>query len=140
MFSDNKNLAFFPLSMLRSSGSSEFPTSKSYKSNNHRKFVALLLLKQTVEPLCATTSHKRTPIHKTKNFTSQSLTVGTSSKRPPPVSDRDHFLGLTVNDFPFIISGKRSRDAFPDLYVRCAHDASKNKRRTLETTWDYTRA
>ena len=126
--------------MLRSPGSSEFPTSKSYNSNNHRQFVALLLLKHTVEPQCATTSHKRTPIQKTKNFTSQSLTVGASSKRPPPVSDRDHFLGLTVNDFPFIISGKRSLDAFCDLYVRCVHYATKNKRRTLETTWNYTRA
>ena len=52
--------------MLRSPGSSEFPTSKSYNSNNQRKFVALLLLKHTVEPLSATTSHKRTPIQKTK--------------------------------------------------------------------------
>ena len=126
--------------MLRSPDSSEFPTSKSYNSNDHRKFVALLLLKHTVEPQCATTSHKRTPTQKTKNFPSQSLTVGTSSKRPPPVSDRDHFVGLTVNDFPFITSGKRSLDAFSDLCVRCAHYATKNKRRTLETTWDYTRA
>ena len=41
-----------------------------------------------------------------QNFPSQSLTVGTSSyKRPPPVSVRDHFLGLTVNDFRlFLIS------------------------------------
>ena len=65
--------------MLRSPGSSEFPTSKSYNSNNHRKFVALLLLKHTVEPQCATTSHKRTTIQKTKNFTSQS-TGSPSSK------------------------------------------------------------
>jgi len=32
---------------------------------------------------------------------SQSLTVGASSKRPLPVSDRDHFVDLTVNDFLF---------------------------------------
>ena len=39
------------------------------------------------------------------NFPSQSLTVGTSSyKRPPPVTDRDHFLGLTVNDFPLFLT------------------------------------
>ena len=56
---------------------------------------------------------------KLQNFPSQSLTVGTSSKRPPPVSDRDHFLGLTVNDFPlFLTSCKRPLDAFSDLYVR----------------------
>ena len=52
-------------------------------------------LEITVEPLCATTSHKR-PKH--QNFPSQNLTARTSSKRPPPVSDR-YFLGLTVNDF-----------------------------------------
>ena len=41
-----------------------------------------------------------------QNFPSQNLTVGTSSyKRPPPVSVRDHFLGLTVKDFRlFLIS------------------------------------
>jgi len=33
---------------------------------------------------------------KHQNFPSESLTVGTSSKRPPPVSDCDHFLGLKV--------------------------------------------
>ena len=42
-----------------------------------------------------------TVIQKHQNFPSQSLIVGISSKRPPPVSDRDHFLGLTVNEFPF---------------------------------------
>ena len=56
---------------------------------------------------------------KHQNFPSQSLTVGTSSKLPPPVSDRDHFLDLTVNGFPlFLTSCKRPVDAFSDLYVR----------------------
>ena len=44
---------------------------------------------------------------------------------PPPVSDRDQFLGLTVNDFPlFLTSCKRPLDAFSDLYVRCVHYAT----------------
>ena len=51
--------------------------------------------------------------------------VGTSSKRPPLVSDRDHFLGLTVNDFPlFLTPGERPLDAFSDLYVCCVHYAT----------------
>ena len=37
---------------------------------------------------------------KHQNFPSQSITVGTSSKQPPPASDHDHFLGLMVNHFP----------------------------------------
>ena len=62
----------------------------------------------TVEPPCAATSLRRkrpSPISnvtanpKHQNFPSQSVKVGTSSKQPPPVSDRDHFLGLTVDDF-----------------------------------------
>ena len=61
-------------------------------------------------------------IQKHQNFVSQSLTVGTSSKRPPPVRDRDQFLGLTVKDFPlFLTSCKLPLDAFSDLYVRCVH-------------------
>ena len=44
---------------------------------------------------------------------------------PPPVSDRDQFLGLMVNDFPlFLTSCKRPLDAFSDLYVRCVHYAT----------------
>ena len=55
----------------------------------------------TVEPPYATTSRKRTPLiseglNKTPNFPSQSLTVGTSRERPPPLRDRDHSLGLKV--------------------------------------------
>ena len=55
----------------------------------------------TVKPPCATTSRKRhlprpTIYPKHQNVPSQSFTVGTSRKRPPPVSDRDHFLGLKV--------------------------------------------
>ena len=78
-------------------------------------------------------------IQKHQNFTSQSLTVGTSSKRPPPVNDRDQFLGLTVNDFPlFLTSCKRPLDVFSNLYVRCVHYATWNIRRSLVATWNYT--
>ena len=76
-----------------------------------------------------------------QNFPSQSLTVGTSSKRPPPVSDRDHFLVLMVNDCPlFLTFCKRPLDVFSNLYVccGCVHDATKDIRRTLVTTWNYT--
>ena len=60
-----------------------------------------------------------------KNFPSQSLPVGTFSKRPPPVSDRDNFLGLIVNDFSlFLTSCKQPLHAFSDLYVRCVHYAT----------------
>ena len=46
----------------------------------------------------------------------------TSIKRPPPVSDREHFLGLTVDDFPlFLNSCKRPLDAFSDPYFRCVN-------------------
>ena len=41
---------------------------------------------------------------KHQNFPCQSLTGGTSSKRPPPVSDCDQFLGLTVNDFSLLLT------------------------------------
>ena len=63
----------------------------------------------TVEPPCANANQKQ------QNFPSQSLTVGTSSKRPLPVSDRnrdrDHFLGPTVNNFLlFLTSCKRPLD------------------------------
>ena len=69
----------------------------------------------TLEPQCATAY----PKHQT--FPSQSLTVGTSSKRPPRVSDRDHFLSLTINDFPLLTSCKRPLDSFSNLYFRCVH-------------------
>ena len=49
----------------------------------------------------------------------KAFTVGTPRKRPPPVSDRDHFLGLTVKHFPlFLTSCKRPLDAFSDPYFR----------------------
>ena len=83
-------------------------------------------LEHTVEPPCATTSHKRPPpisdrqsktprtVSKTKPYS------GTSSKRPVPVSDREQFLGLKVDDFPlFLVSCKRPFVAFSDLYFRC---------------------
>ena len=73
----------------------------------------------------ATTSHQRRPVQKTKIFPDKAFTVEISSKRPPPVSDRDHFVGLTVNDFPlFLTSCKRPLDAFSDLYVRCVYYAT----------------
>ena len=56
----------------------------------------------TVKPPCATTSRKRPlPISdwlsKTpKLFQSKPSNIGTSHKQQPPVSDRDHYLGLTV--------------------------------------------
>ena len=72
---------------------------------------------------------------KHQNFPSQSLTVRTSSKRPPPVSDRNHFLGLTVNDFPwFLTYCKRPLDAFSDLYFRCVHYVTLNILKTLVAT------
>ena len=56
---------------------------------------------------------------KLQNFLSQSLTVGTSSKRPPPVGNLDHFLGMTINDFQlFLTSCKRPFDSAFDLYFR----------------------
>ena len=46
------------------------------------------------------------PTH--QNILNQSLTVGTSSRRPPPASDCDHrFLGLTVNDIPLFLTSCR---------------------------------
>ena len=63
----------------------------------------------------------------TKIFPVKALqpTAVTSSKRPPPECDRDHFLGLTVKDFPlFLTSRKRPLDAFSDLRVRFVHYAT----------------
>jgi len=45
----------------------------------------------------ATTSHNRPPIQNTQIFPVEVLQLKPSSKRPPSVSDLDHFLGLTVN-------------------------------------------
>ena len=98
----------------------------------------------TVEPPCATrplvSDHRplATTYPKHQDFPSQSVTVGTSRKRPFPVSDQDHFLCLTVNDFPlFLNSCQLPLEAFSDLYFRCVHYATKNIRRTLVTTWNY---
>ena len=76
--------------------------------------------------LLSATSHKGPPIQKHQTFPRQSLTVGTSSKRPPPVSNRNHFLGATVNDFPlFLTSSKQPLDAFFDLgYFCCVHSVT----------------
>ena len=64
-------------------------------------------------------------LSKKPNFPSQSLTVENPSKRPPPVSDHDHFLGLKVTD-RFSIVFKPPIDAFCDLYVRCVHCTTLN--------------
>ena len=50
-----------------------------------------------VEPPCATASRKRPPAcPKLQKFPGQSLTVGNSRKRPPPISYCDHVSGLMV--------------------------------------------
>ena len=50
------------------------------------------------------------------------------NKLPPSVSNPDHFLGLTVNDFPLLITScKQPLDAFSDLYVRCVHYTTYTK-------------
>ena len=61
----------------------------------------------TVEPPCATTSHKRPPIQNTKLFPVKALQLEPLVNDHPPVSDRDHFLSLTVNDFPLLTCCKR---------------------------------
>ena len=121
----------------------------------------------TVEPPCATTSHKRPPIQNTKVFPVKalqleplvndhllspvsdlacvaSISVWFRSKEIPrkgtfgiprsfrlnrtetlatqSISDRDHFMGLTINDFPlFLTSCKRPLDSVFDLCFRCLH-------------------
>ena len=73
-------------------------------------------------PLVSDHLPKPTANPKHQNVPSQRLAVGISSKRPPPVSDRDHLLGLTVNDFPWLLTScKRPLDAFSDLNFRCVH-------------------
>ena len=64
-------------------------------------------------------------LSKKRNFPSQSLTVETPRKRPPPViaTTTTHFLGLKVNDLLLFLS-----DAFCDLYVRRVHCAALNIR------------
>ena len=87
--------------------------------------------------MCDHISSLATANPKHQNFPSQSLTVGTYSKRQPPVSDCDHFLGLTVDDFPwFSTSCKRPLDTFCDLYVVCTMLLNINEELT---TWNYTR-
>ena len=75
-----------------------------------KSLFALILASQrglhhTVEPPCATTSRKRPPptsnqrlINYSKHqvFPGQSPMVGTSCKRPPFVSDRDHLLRCRI--------------------------------------------
>ena len=79
----------------------------------------------TVEPPYATTSHKQPPIQNTTIFPVKALQFEPLVDDKPPVSDRDHFFGLTVNDFPlYLTSCKRPLDAFSDLYVRCVHYAT----------------
>ena len=118
----------------------------------------------TVEPPCATTSHKRPPIQNTKVFPVKALQLEPLVNAPPvsdlacvarvsvwfrskeiprkgtsgiprsfrlhrtetrathAISDRDHFMGLTINDFPlFLTSCKRPLDSVFDLCFRCLH-------------------
>ena len=78
-----------------------------------------------VEPPYATTSQKQPPIQNTKIFLVKALQFEPLVDDKRPVSDRDHFFGLTVNVFPlFLTSCKRPLDAFSDLYVRCVHYAT----------------
>ena len=54
----------------------------------------------TVDPPCATTSRQRTPIQNTKTFPVKALQL--EPQQRPPVSDRDHFLGLKDKWFSFV--------------------------------------
>ena len=47
-------------------------------------------------PLISDHLPQATAYPKHQNFPSKSVTVGTSSKQPPPVSNRGHFLSLKV--------------------------------------------
>ena len=58
----------------------------------------------TVEPPYATTSRKRPPIQNTKMFPIKALQLEPLVDDKPSVSDRDHFLGLMVNDFPLFLT------------------------------------
>ena len=55
-------------------------------------------------PLVSDHGPQTTAYPKHQNFPNHSLTVGTSSKTPPPVRDRDHVLGLTVNDLVDLVN------------------------------------
>ena len=69
-----------------------------------------LVNENTVQPQCTTTSlsdylPQATTCPKHQNFPSQSLTVGTSRKRPHPVSDHYyHFSRLTVYQFSIVFN------------------------------------
>ena len=56
----------------------------------------------TIEPPNVTISWKRPPIQNTKLFPVKALQLKPLTW-PPPVSDCDYFLGLTVKDFPLSI-------------------------------------
>ena len=78
-----------------------------------------------MEPLCATTSHKGPFIQDSKIFPVKILLIRTSSKRPPVISDRDHFIGLMVLLFSvfFLTSCMQPLDTWCglcSLYVLCA--------------------
>ena len=82
----------------------------------------------SAQPLCATTSHKRPPpitnhLSKTPEFSQSKPYSWNRSKRPPPVSDRDHVLGLTVNDFPlfltFVLVSDHLTPSLISIFVVC---------------------
>ena len=94
----------------------------------------------TVKLPCATTSRKRTPlINDRQTKTPKFFPANASTKRPPPVSDRDRdFLGLKINDFLlFLTSCTRPLESVFYLYFRCVHCVTWNIRRTSVTTWNY---
>ena len=68
-------------------------------------------------PSQATTTYQRPPIQNTKIFPVKALQLErlVNDHLPPHISNREYFLGLTVNDFPLFFKG--SLDAFSDLYV-----------------------
>ena len=79
----------------------------------------------TVDPPYATIRHEQPPIQSTQIFPVKALQFEPLVDDKPPVSDHDHFFGLTLNDFPlYLTSFKRPPDAFSGLYVRCVHYAT----------------
>lgn len=72
-------------------------------------------------------------LSKEQIFSSQIFTVGTSRKRPAPVSDHVHFLGLTVffNFLLFLTSCEQPLDLKSDVQVRCMYHASQITRRAF---------
>ena len=75
--------------------------------------ISSLIQKYTVEPPCATTSHRRTPIQNTKIFP-VITTDGNVRKRLPLVSDCDHFW-ITALEFAIVFPHPVSEHLGRDL-------------------------